>query len=224
MEGFRKIRETRIERYVYETNKLLIRLDKLLRDYPPTTDPLRRREHEQSVVSWVDESIVSLCPTCASKFNILTRKKHHCRLCGAVMCAKCSEFIDFEYARQLITPVGLDGSSLMSAGSHSKPRSSSISSVNSTHSHLSTLTLSSSPNNIGRVLRSVVSTTADSAEMSEKIRVCLNCMDLLANRKEKLEIAYTKPPIVHLYAELKEKLNEIERLLPILLKMAESLK
>lgn len=223
MEGLRKIRETRIERYVYETNKLLIRLDKLLRDYPPTTEPVRRREHEQSVVSWVDESIVSLCPTCASKFNILTRKKHHCRLCGAVMCAKCSEFIDFEYARQLITPVGLDGSS-SSMSSHLKPRSSSISSVNSTQNHLSATASASSPNNLGRVLLSVVSTTNDSAEMSEKIRVCLNCMDLLANRKEKLEIAYTKPPIVHLYAELKEKLNEIERLLPILLKMAESLK
>lgn len=216
MEGFRKIRETRIERYVYETNKLLIRLDKLLRDYPPLNDPVKRREHEQSVVNWIDESIVSLCPTCASKFNILTRKKHHCRLCGAVMCTKCSEFIDFEYARQLITPVGLDGQKLQPQQliTPSKPRSSSINSIS----------LGSSPN-IGRMLLSAVSSGAvDAAETADRIRVCLNCMGLLANRKEKLEIAYTKPPIVQLYAELKEKLNEIERLLPIMLKMSESLK
>lgn len=215
MEGFRKIRETRIERYVYETNKLLIRLDKLLRDYPPLNDPVKRREHEQSVVNWIDESIVSLCPTCASKFNILTRKKHHCRLCGAVMCTKCSEFIDFEYARQLITPVGLDGQKLQPQQliTPSKPRSSSINSIS----------LGSSPN-IGRMLLSAVSSGAvDAAETADRIRVCLNCMGLLANRKEKLEIAYTKPPIVQLYAELKEKLNEIERLLPIMLKMSESL-
>jgi len=38
---FKDIRNTRLERYAYETNKLLIRLDKLLNNLP--SDPVERK-------------------------------------------------------------------------------------------------------------------------------------------------------------------------------------
>ena len=39
---FRTVRDTRIDRVVVETNKLLIRLDKLVLDTAPT-DPVKRK-------------------------------------------------------------------------------------------------------------------------------------------------------------------------------------
>uniref|UniRef100_A0A8D0UCQ0 FYVE, RhoGEF and PH domain containing 3 n=1 Tax=Sus scrofa TaxID=9823 RepID=A0A8D0UCQ0_PIG len=32
------------------------------------------------------------CRSCGETFNSITKRKHHCKLCGAVICGKCSEF------------------------------------------------------------------------------------------------------------------------------------
>lgn len=47
-----------------------------------------------SLVTWIPDDLVHLCPTCARSFGLLQRK-HHCRLCGAIMCNKCSQFLSF---------------------------------------------------------------------------------------------------------------------------------
>jgi hypothetical protein len=83
---FKSERKKRLDRNK-STNQLLIRLERLLRNLP--SDPLKRRLHEQSVVPWLPEEMVKLCPSCAKSFNI-ARRKHHCRLCGSVMCTDCS--------------------------------------------------------------------------------------------------------------------------------------
>ncbi len=57
--------------------------------------------HYKSVVSWVNDKDVHLCPNCAKSFSLLNRK-HHCRLCGAIMCNKCSQFISFTLASNFI--------------------------------------------------------------------------------------------------------------------------
>lgn len=49
VEYFKAIRNPRIERYATETNKLIIRLNKLLSNRP--TDPQQIKQHEQNV-SW----------------------------------------------------------------------------------------------------------------------------------------------------------------------------
>ena len=40
-------------------------------------------------VLWIEDSDASSCVCCEKTFNIL-RRRHHCRLCGQVVCAKCS--------------------------------------------------------------------------------------------------------------------------------------
>ncbi|XP_078731001.1 FYVE, RhoGEF and PH domain-containing protein 3-like isoform X1 [Lampetra fluviatilis] len=40
----------------------------------------------------VRERSVSECMSCSEPFNALTRRKHHCRACGHVVCGKCSEY------------------------------------------------------------------------------------------------------------------------------------
>ncbi len=57
-------------------------------------------EFEQDIVEWIDESKVSLCPSCAKPFG-LSRRKHHCRLDGFVICNQCSQFLPFSIARKI---------------------------------------------------------------------------------------------------------------------------
>lgn len=78
---------------------MIIRLNKLLENRP--IDPAQRKIHEQNTVVWLDGKHVKLCPECAKSFNI-TRRQHHCRLCGSIMCDNCSTFLDVEDARILI--------------------------------------------------------------------------------------------------------------------------
>ncbi|XP_026757987.1 rabenosyn-5 [Galleria mellonella] len=98
---FKAVRSSRLERYATETNNLLIRLDKLVCNMPE--EPNQRKQHEQEVVPWLDGTSVKLCPSCAKSFN-LTRRKHHCRLCGSILCHDCSVFLDLKIARGIVDP------------------------------------------------------------------------------------------------------------------------
>ncbi|XP_067627035.1 rabenosyn-5-like, partial [Eurosta solidaginis] len=98
LEYFQTVRNPRLERSASETNKLLIRLHKLLTNLP--VDPVLRKQHERNIVTWLDGSSVKLCPSCAKNFHI-ARRQHHCRLCGSIMCDDCSKFLSIETALQL---------------------------------------------------------------------------------------------------------------------------
>ncbi|KAI8877053.1 hypothetical protein K501DRAFT_337674 [Backusella circina FSU 941] len=55
---------------------------------------LKYRDGEQSVTKWEDDKSVTKCPYCENLFTIINRK-HHCRLCGRVVCgnSRCSKMI-----------------------------------------------------------------------------------------------------------------------------------
>lgn len=46
-----------------------------------------RKLLEQSVVPWEDDDAVSKCPFCQQEFGSWTFRRHHCRICGRVVCA-----------------------------------------------------------------------------------------------------------------------------------------
>ena len=115
------------------------------------SDPLKRRSHEQSVVPWLPEDTVKLCPSCAKSFNIArrhrqlvqfpilsifysgvvsARRKHHCRLCGCVMCADCSDHVAFDLARKLVSPYGVTPDSDDNANAFPNPPAKDNSKVN----------------------------------------------------------------------------------------------
>ncbi|XP_062602240.1 rabenosyn-5-like, partial [Saccostrea cucullata] len=95
-------RGAKVDRYVVETNKLIIRLDKLTGpDAPMETS--KRRAYEKSVVPWLPDSHVKECPFCRRNFT-LTRRRHHCRLCGDIMCDRCSQFLPYSFAKKLTDP------------------------------------------------------------------------------------------------------------------------
>ncbi|KAI8576099.1 hypothetical protein K450DRAFT_258451, partial [Umbelopsis ramanniana AG] len=55
---------------------------------------LKNRDAEKTVVSWDDDRSVLNCPLCNKTFTI-TNRRHHCRLCGRIVCSNqtCSSMI-----------------------------------------------------------------------------------------------------------------------------------
>ncbi|KAI6129081.1 FYVE zinc finger-domain-containing protein [Pisolithus croceorrhizus] len=45
------------------------------------------RAAEQRITPWQEDSAVSNCPFCHASFHPLTNRKHHCRLCGQIICS-----------------------------------------------------------------------------------------------------------------------------------------
>ncbi|XP_056280403.1 FYVE, RhoGEF and PH domain-containing protein 4-like isoform X2 [Pseudoliparis swirei] len=47
---------------------------------------------------WIRDNEVTVCMKCQEHFNALTRRRHHCRACGCVVCGKCSDYkVALEY-------------------------------------------------------------------------------------------------------------------------------
>jgi hypothetical protein len=84
---------------VSRLEKRLTKLTQLLANPPEQTAPAssllwplspmknQRKELEQLVVSWEEDAKVSRCPFCQQEFSNYTFRRHHCRLCGRVVCS-----------------------------------------------------------------------------------------------------------------------------------------
>ena len=117
---FRLERAKRADIRAMDINKLIVRLEKLIDNLP--TDPVKRRNHEQSIVPWINERDVPLCPSCAGSFGMM-RRKHHCRLCGGVMCEDCSDKVSFDLAQRLTNPATISDFHQEDAGDKSQKSS-----------------------------------------------------------------------------------------------------
>ncbi|XP_037784745.1 rabenosyn-5-like [Penaeus monodon] len=212
---FKKIRSARIDSFVAETNKLLIRLDKLLRDIP--SDPVKRKAHERSIVMWAEDKDVPLCPFCARTFN-LARRRHHCRLCGGIMCDECSEFLTFDYAKKLVSPVHQGNVNQMTTVATSSSSSSGGPLMTSFLAGISGLRRSGSQGSLNSLL-----SVMDSMTSEQHFRVCRHCMMRLQARDNQVEQRTSKPTLSLYYEKLMEYRALLERLLPQYIQMAESL-
>lgn len=100
-ESFRETRKKHNENIHLETNKLVLRLDKLINIDQPGNPDL-----DKSIVEWTSDSLVKLCPFCAKSFSI-ARRRHHCRTCGAILCNSCSHYLEYKSACKLVKPTKL---------------------------------------------------------------------------------------------------------------------
>src|SRR5579871_1744389 len=104
--GFVEIRRKKVDKQYLEISRLEKRLTKLtqLLANPPEDlvssggsllNPLtslggqkeQRKILEQSVVTWEEDAKVSKCPFCQQEFGSWSFRRHHCRVCGRVVCA-----------------------------------------------------------------------------------------------------------------------------------------
>ncbi|XP_007948786.1 rabenosyn-5 [Orycteropus afer afer] len=198
---FKKHRAARIDHYVVEVNKLIIRLEKLTAFDRTNAESAKIRAIEKSVVPWVNDQDVPFCPDCGSKFSIRNRR-HHCRLCGSIMCKKCMELISLPLANKLTN------ASKDSLNTHTSP--------------------SQSPNSVhGSRRGSISSVSSVSSVLDEKdedrIRCCTHCKDTLLKREQQIDEKEHTPDIVKLYEKLRLCMEKVDQKAPEYIRMAASL-
>ncbi|XP_054831915.1 rabenosyn-5 isoform X2 [Eublepharis macularius] len=201
LSDFKRHRAARIDHYVVEVNKLIIRLEKLTSFDRTNTDSAKIRAIEKSVVPWVNDQDVPFCPDCGSKFTIRNRR-HHCRLCGSIMCKKCMELVSLPFASKLTT------ASKEVLASHTSPNCS----PNSVHG--------SRRGSISSV--SSVSSVLDEKD-DDRIRCCRHCKDTLLKREQQIDEKEYTPDILKLYEKLRLYMEKVDQKAPEYIKMAESL-
>ncbi|KAF2146779.1 uncharacterized protein K452DRAFT_282979 [Aplosporella prunicola CBS 121167] len=101
--AFTNIRRKHVDKANLEISRLEKRLTKLtqLLANPPPPEPNTRaggllwplsgakaqqRALEQSIIAWEDDANVLQCPFCQQEFTSYSFRRHHCRLCGRVVC------------------------------------------------------------------------------------------------------------------------------------------
>uniref|UniRef100_A0A2K5LAZ7 Rabenosyn, RAB effector n=1 Tax=Cercocebus atys TaxID=9531 RepID=A0A2K5LAZ7_CERAT len=201
LSDFKKHRAARIDHYVVEVNKLIIRLEKVNFVVLKHFFLQIHISIEKSVVPWVNDQDVPFCPDCGNKFSIRNRR-HHCRLCGSIMCKKCMELISLPLANKLTS------ASKESLSTHTSP--------------------SQSPNSVhGSRRGSISSMSSVSSVLDEKdddrIRCCTHCKDTLLKREQQIDEKEHTPDIVKLYEKLRLCMEKVDQKAPEYIRMAASL-
>uniref|UniRef100_A0ACB8F517 FYVE, RhoGEF and PH domain-containing protein 2 n=1 Tax=Sphaerodactylus townsendi TaxID=933632 RepID=A0ACB8F517_9SAUR len=63
-------------------------------------DQCQSEELGKRAPQWVRDKLVTMCMRCREPFNAITRRRHHCRACGYVVCGRCSEYkTELQYDR-----------------------------------------------------------------------------------------------------------------------------
>ena len=112
---FQQLRRKTVDRTLLDISRLEKRLTKLtqLLANPPQEQNLtslwplggakvQRKQIEHSVVDWEDDATVQRCPFCHQEFSSYTFRRHHCRVCGRVVCTDtltdCSKDVPLKVA------------------------------------------------------------------------------------------------------------------------------
>ncbi len=99
---FAKIRRKKVDREHMEISRLekrMTKLTQLLANPPPLEETQtsgswfslsgaknQRKALEQSIIIWEEDTKVPNCPFCQQEFSNYSFRRHHCRLCGRVVC------------------------------------------------------------------------------------------------------------------------------------------
>lgn len=67
------------------------------------------RTLEQSVVTWEDDATVIHCPFCQQQFSQYSFRRHHCRVCGRVVCGDPATQCSSEIGLNVDAPVAANG-------------------------------------------------------------------------------------------------------------------
>uniref|UniRef100_A0A803XRF4 FYVE, RhoGEF and PH domain containing 3 n=1 Tax=Meleagris gallopavo TaxID=9103 RepID=A0A803XRF4_MELGA len=60
--------------------------------FPPSPSAISRSDSCRKFSKSKRDKEKQACKSCSESFNSITKRRHHCKQCGAVICAKCSEF------------------------------------------------------------------------------------------------------------------------------------
>lgn len=153
----------------------------------------RIREEEMRIVKWEDDYTRKVCPLCSTPFSLSIRK-HHCRLCGRIVCA----------SPHLSLPPGLDASADL------PPRKADGSGI--VEAKCSSLVIADSKG--GTVIKDMPGWDEGILEDNKRgIRICRECRETIMRRQYMLDDG-TIPAYLQLYESLVTLQKEIEQSLP----------
>lgn len=156
----------------------------------------RLREEEMRIVNWEDDKSRKTCSICTTPFSFTVRK-HHCRLCGRVVCA----------SPHLSLPPGMIG----------PPNSESGKPVSDDQLKCSSLVVADDQS--GMKIKDVPrwdeasSKHLDANGRTRGIRICRECKETILHRQYMLDDGHL-PAYVKLYEALISLQKEIEQSLP----------
>uniref|UniRef100_A0A8C8VQM2 FYVE, RhoGEF and PH domain containing 4 n=1 Tax=Pelusios castaneus TaxID=367368 RepID=A0A8C8VQM2_9SAUR len=64
----------------------------IAKEYEDMPTEVSKAELGKRAPRWIRDNEVTMCMKCKEPFNALTRRRHHCRACGHVVCWKCSDY------------------------------------------------------------------------------------------------------------------------------------
>ncbi|SPO22470.1 related to vacuolar segregation protein PEP7 [Ustilago trichophora] len=153
------------------------------------------RQAEQSIVNWQDDAEAKACPICATPFS-LTVRKHHCRLCGRVVCAS-PHLTRLAWAEQMGPGTGKTLSVEERAALDGKCSGNIVADPVS-----------------GRIEEVKEGAGASSSTSPSKgVRICLDCKSIVRKRQYMMDDE-PLPVFMKLYEALMRVQKEIEQSLP----------
>ena len=109
------------------------------------------REQLPGNAHFQDEKDVKACLECGHAFNSITRRKHHCRICGRVVCWFCSMHTLHDPANPTASKVRACNSCYTAAATHSLSASPATTARSLSHSHSTSLSSpSDDPHSLSR--------------------------------------------------------------------------
>ncbi|KAG6025231.1 hypothetical protein E4U41_001589 [Claviceps citrina] len=141
MDVFAAIRREKVQRQNLEVSRLekrLTKLTRLLASPPEKMAPApngsiilapvtslsgqknARKLLEQTVVAWEEDEQVAKCPFCHQEFGSWTFRRHHCRICGRVVCADaataCSSEVSLDVVKSHAAPATVPAEKVDASG------------------------------------------------------------------------------------------------------------
>lgn len=157
------------------------------------------RQAEQSIVNWQDDAEARACPICSTPFSFTVRK-HHCRLCGRVVCAS-PHLTRLAWAEQMGQGTGKTLTADERAALDSKCSGNIVADPIS-----------------GRIQELKEGAASGSkpdasAASSKGVRICLDCKSIVRKRQYMMDDE-PLPVFIKLYEALMRVQKEIEQSLP----------
>ncbi|SOV06680.1 related to vacuolar segregation protein PEP7 [Ustilago sp. UG-2017a] len=158
------------------------------------------RQAEQTIVNWQDDSEAKACPICATPFSFTVRK-HHCRLCGRVVCAS-PHLTRLAWAEQMGSGTGKTLTAEEKAELESKCSGNIVADpITGRIEEVKEGTTSSS------------SSSTSNPASSKGVRVCHDCKSIIRKRQYMMDDE-PLPVFMKLYEALMRVQKEIEQSLP----------
>ncbi|BHF72549.1 Rabenosyn-5 [Sparganum proliferum] len=157
--------------------------------------------------------------------NPVFRRKHHCRLCGHIICADCSVFLSKRESAHFLAATSHLASSpgfktdrlpdLLGLSQPGKADLASKSPPPQPKDRLAVLSHSGSVTSLNG--------NPTKSNRGYSLRICEVCKSLLDSKLQQMEEYHFIPPIVRLYQSLKVEMDKVEEKMPLYSSMADSL-